>query len=56
MSMIDLPAPEETQASETFDVMIVGAGLSGVGAAYHLTHQCPDRSFVVLEAQDSFGG
>ncbi|MBI1260764.1 MAG: NAD(P)-binding protein [Rhizobiales bacterium] len=44
------------QKSEHFDVLIVGAGISGVGAAYHLTKQCPDRSFVVLEALESFGG
>src|SRR6202043_979667 len=41
---------------EHFDVVIVGAGISGVGGAYHLTKQCPGTSFVVLEAQDSFGG
>ena len=41
---------------EHFDVLIVGAGISGVGAAYHLKHQCPDKSFVVLEALESFGG
>jgi cation diffusion facilitator CzcD-associated flavoprotein CzcO len=41
---------------EHFDVLIVGAGISGIGGAYHLTHQCPDRRFVVLEAQESFGG
>jgi cation diffusion facilitator CzcD-associated flavoprotein CzcO len=41
---------------EHFDVLIVGAGISGVGGAYHLTHQCPSTSFVVLESQDSFGG
>ncbi len=45
-----------TQTAEHFDVLIVGAGISGVGAAYHLTEQCPDRSFVVLEALESFGG
>ena len=39
-----------------FDVLIVGAGISGVGGAYHLTTQCPDTSFVVLETQESFGG
>jgi len=44
------------QRVEHFDVLIVGAGISGVGGAYHLTQQCPDKSFVVLEAQDSFGG
>src|SRR5512143_4273978 len=42
--------------SEHFDVLIVGAGISGVGGAYHLTHQRPGTSFVVLEALDSFGG
>jgi cation diffusion facilitator CzcD-associated flavoprotein CzcO len=47
-------APEA--AAEHFDVVIVGAGISGVGGAYHLTKQCPGTRFVVLEAQDSFGG
>jgi len=42
--------------TEHFDVLIVGAGISGVGAAYHLTRQCPAKSFVVLEALDDFGG
>src|SRR5262245_23177393 len=41
---------------EHFDVLIVGAGISGVGAAYHLTQQCPDTRFVVLESKKSFGG
>jgi cation diffusion facilitator CzcD-associated flavoprotein CzcO len=41
---------------EHFDVLIVGAGISGVGGAYHLTHQRPGTSFVVLESQESFGG
>jgi cation diffusion facilitator CzcD-associated flavoprotein CzcO len=42
-------------ATEHFDVLIVGAGISGVGAAYHLTAQCPGTTFVVLETQQSFG-
>ena len=42
--------------TEHFDVLIVGAGISGVGGAYHLTQQCPGTSFVVLETQESFGG
>ena len=42
--------------TENFDVLIVGAGISGVGAAYHLQNQCPGKSFVVLESQASFGG
>ncbi|WP_304190191.1 NAD(P)/FAD-dependent oxidoreductase [Phenylobacterium aquaticum] len=42
--------------TEHFDVLIVGAGISGVGGAYHLQQQCPDKSFVVLEQLDNFGG
>jgi cation diffusion facilitator CzcD-associated flavoprotein CzcO len=41
---------------EHFDVLIVGAGISGVGGAYHLKDQRPGTSFVVLEALESFGG
>ena len=37
------------QNAEHFDVLIVGAGISGVGGAYHLTRQCPGTSFVVLD-------
>lgn len=43
-------------AAEHVDVLVVGAGISGIGAAYHLTEQCPEKSFVVLEALESFGG
>jgi cation diffusion facilitator CzcD-associated flavoprotein CzcO len=42
--------------SQHFDVLIVGAGIAGVGAAYHLTRQAPDRTFVMVEAKESFGG
>ena len=42
--------------TEHFDVLIVGAGISGVGAAYHLQDQCPDKSYVILEGLESFGG
>ncbi|MSQ58763.1 MAG: NAD(P)/FAD-dependent oxidoreductase [Betaproteobacteria bacterium] len=41
---------------EHFEVLIIGAGISGIGAAYHLTTQCPGTSFLVLEAQENFGG
>ena len=41
---------------EHVDVLIVGAGISGIGAAYHLTRELPGTTFVVLEAQHSFGG
>jgi monooxygenase len=38
------------------DVLIVGAGLSGIGAACHLLRECPDRTFTILEARDAIGG
>ncbi len=41
---------------EHFDVLIVGAGLSGIGAGCHLRRRCPDRSFVILEGRDGLGG
>jgi cation diffusion facilitator CzcD-associated flavoprotein CzcO len=50
------PATTATQATEHVDVLIVGAGISGIGGAYHLTKQRPRTSFVVLEVQESFGG
>ncbi len=49
-------APSSAKTTEHFDVLVVGAGISGVGGAYHLTKQCPGTSFVVLESQESFGG
>jgi monooxygenase len=42
--------------AEHFDVLIVGAGISGIGSAYHLQHQCPDKSYAILEVKDTFGG
>ena len=41
---------------EHFDVVIVGAGVSGIGAACHLRRTCPGRSFVILENRDAIGG
>ncbi|WBB68643.1 NAD(P)/FAD-dependent oxidoreductase [Micromonospora sp. WMMD812] len=43
-------------ASDHVDVLIVGAGLSGVGAACHLQRSCPGRTYAVLEARDAIGG
>lgn len=51
-----LTKPATGQKTEHFDVLIVGAGISGIGAAYHLQKQCPDKTFVALEGLDSFGG
>ena len=42
--------------SEYFDVVIVGAGLSGIGAAHRLQEQCPGKSYVILEGRDAIGG
>jgi cation diffusion facilitator CzcD-associated flavoprotein CzcO len=42
--------------SEHVDVVVVGAGLSGIGAGYHLQTISPDRSYVILEGRDSLGG
>jgi cation diffusion facilitator CzcD-associated flavoprotein CzcO len=44
------------KASESYDVVIVWAGIPGIGAAYHLTRQCPSTTFVILDAQENFGG
>jgi monooxygenase len=55
------PAPVQEPRSDSpepqhVDVLIVGAGVSGIGAAHHLREQFPDRSFVILDAQDNHGG
>ena len=41
---------------EHFDVIIVGAGLSGIGAACHLKTNCPHKTFIILEGRDVMGG
>ena len=35
-----------------FNVVVVGAGISGIGAGYHLQKQCPNKSFVILEGRE----
>ena len=42
--------------STQVDVLIVGAGISGIGAAYHLQTLCPDRTFTILEGRSDIGG
>ena len=42
--------------TEHLDVLIVGAGLSGIGAAWHLQDRCPGKSFAILEARAALGG
>jgi monooxygenase len=41
---------------EHFDVLIVGAGLSGIGAGCHLQANCPGKTYAILEARDCIGG
>ncbi len=41
---------------ETSDVIIVGAGLSGIGSAYWLQKKCPDKKIIILEARERMGG
>ena len=43
-------------AAEHFDVLLVGAGLSGIGAAWHLQARAPSRTYVILESRDAVGG
>jgi cation diffusion facilitator CzcD-associated flavoprotein CzcO len=50
------PSGSPSQSTEHFDVLIVGAGISGIGSAYRLVTQMPDTSFAILESQESFGG
>jgi monooxygenase len=43
-------------APEHVDMLIIGAGISGIDAAYHMQRSCPDKSFLILEARDAIGG
>jgi monooxygenase len=45
-----------TAQAEHFDVLIVGAGLSGIGAGFHLQQKCPGKNYVILEGRDCIGG
>ena len=48
--------PDSGHMAEHFDVLIIGAGISGIDAAYHLNQACPDKRYVLLETQHGFGG
>ena len=43
-------------SSEHVDVLVIGAGISGISAAYHLQTHCPQKSFLILEGRDAIGG
>ena len=56
MDTIAAPVPQSRTATEHFDVLIVGAGLSGIGAAWHLQKNCPGKSYAILEGRAASGG
>ena len=45
-----------SNTSEIYDVIVVGAGLSGIAAAYHLQDKCPKKKIAILEARSAIGG
>jgi monooxygenase len=48
--------PSKTNKSEHVDVLIVGAGISGISGAYHLKTHCPHKSFAIFEGRSAIGG
>jgi cation diffusion facilitator CzcD-associated flavoprotein CzcO len=62
MADMAFPAPAApavtatTEGAEHLDVVIVGAGLSGIGSAYHLQSKCPKKTYAILEARQAMGG
>jgi len=50
------PAPMQPPIPEHVDVLIVGAGLSGIGTACHLRSKCPGKSIALIEAREASGG
>jgi monooxygenase len=51
-----MTASSSSVPAELLDVLIVGAGLSGIGAAHHLQQRCPRHRYAILEARDAIGG
>jgi monooxygenase len=57
MGVEALPADVETKPpTDHFDVIVVGAGISGIGAGYHLQNECPGKTYAILEARGALGG
>src|SRR5215471_12232960 len=52
----ELPKGQDRMKTEQFDVVIIGAGLSGIGAARYLKSRLPNKSFVILETKPHMGG
>ena len=51
-----LASARTAMATHHYDVLIVGAGLSGIGAAVHLHRTCPGKRYVILEGRSAMGG
>ncbi|WP_095012856.1 flavin-containing monooxygenase [Tsuneonella mangrovi] len=56
MNAVSPVEPSNAESPTHVDVLIVGAGISGIGSAYHLQDQCPGKSYAILEMKDTFGG
>src|SRR5579859_6399168 len=57
MSVEALPTgPETAPPADHVDVLVIGAGISGIAAGYHLQHECPDQTYAILEARSEIGG
>jgi len=56
MTLTATAEPQQRSGTEHLDVLVIGAGVSGIGAAHRLRTESPERSFAVLEAQDARGG
>jgi monooxygenase len=56
MTLSDPRSPASGEPGAHVDVIVVGAGISGIGAAYHLQTMSPDRSFTILEGRGDIGG
>jgi cation diffusion facilitator CzcD-associated flavoprotein CzcO len=56
MSQQRSPSRSSPKTAEHFDVILVGAGVSGIGSACHLQQQCPGKSFILIEQEPGFGG
>jgi monooxygenase len=57
MSVEALPAkPETAPPVDHIDVLVIGAGISGIAAGYHLQHECPGQTYAILEARGAIGG
>jgi len=56
MTVASTATPPPAAAAELLDVLIVGAGLSGIGAAHHLQQRCPGKRWCIVEARSAIGG